>query len=56
MILLKIRTSMEMTPNRIVVMNVTDSPSPNHAVSENGIYILRNTMANRTEKVTVPIS
>ena len=35
---------------------VTESPSPNHAVSENGIYMLRNTMANRTEKVTVPIS
>ena len=36
--------------------NITESPSPNHAVSENGIYILRNTRANRTEKVTVPIS
>ena len=31
-------------------------PRPNHAVSENGIYILRKTRAKRTEKVTVPMS
>ena len=36
--------------------NMSDCPRPNHAVSENGIYILRNIMANRTENVTVPMS
>ena len=39
-----------------VGMNVADPPRPNHAVSENGIYISRNTRAKSTEKVTVPIS
>jgi hypothetical protein len=37
-------------------MNVAEPPRPNHAVSENGIYISRNTRAKSTEKVTVPIS
>ena len=43
-------------PIKTLLDSLTESPSPNHAVSENGIYMLRNTMANRTEKVTVPIS
>ena len=42
--------------NRIVGKNVPEPPRPNHAVSEKGIYIRRNTNANSTEKVTVPIS
>ena len=37
MILLNIRTRIEMTPNRRVVIKVTELPSPNHAVSENGM-------------------
>ena len=39
-----------------VSRNMPESPRANHAVSEKGIYILRNTRAKRTEKVTVPIS
>ena len=35
---------------------MTESPSANHAVSEKGMYMLRNTTANSTENVTVPIS
>jgi hypothetical protein len=39
-----------------VLSKASEFPSPNHAVSEKGIYRLRNTIANSTEKVTVPIS
>jgi hypothetical protein len=35
--------------------NMSDCPSPNQAVSENGIYILRKIIANITENVIVPI-
>ena len=55
-ILLSISIKMDAKTKTTVSEKVTESPSPNHAVSENGIYMLRNTMANRTEKVTVPIS
>ena len=39
-----------------VYRNMTESPSPNQAVSENGIDMFRYTTAKRTENVTVPIS
>ena len=48
---------MILTPTKSrVLMNVVEFPNPNHAVVEKGIYILRNTMANSTIKVTVPIN
>lgn len=42
----------------MVKRNVVASPMPrtNHAVSENGMYMFRNTKAQRTANVTVPIS
>ena len=36
--------------------NISECPSPNQAVSENGIYMFRKIIANMTENVTVPIS
>ena len=42
--------------NPAVARKFTEFPRPNQAVSENGIYRFRKTMANRTEKVTVPSS
>ena len=53
-ILLAMRISIEMKMNPAVNRKKMESPSRNHAVSENGIYILRKTIAKRTEKVTVP--
>lgn len=35
--------------------NMSDCPRPNQAVSENGIYIFRNMIANNTENVIVPV-
>jgi hypothetical protein len=55
-ILLNISMMMDKNTKTTVLSNVSEFPSPNHAVSENGIYRLRKTMANSTEKVTVPIS
>lgn len=55
-ILLPIRARIDDAINIKVLVNVADLPKPNQAVSENGIYIFRYTMAKRTENVTVPIS
>jgi hypothetical protein len=53
---LRISSRMPKPMKATVWMNIIEPPSPNHAVSENGIYMLRKITANRTEKVTVPIS
>ena len=53
---LRISIRMPKPMKATVWMNIIDPPSPNHAVSENGMYILRNNTANSTENVTVPIS
>ena len=53
---LTMRISIEMNMNPAVARKFTEFPRPNQAVSENGIYRFRKTMANRTEKVTVPSS
>ena len=52
----RLPTKMEiaMPIKMMVLRNVSDSPSPNHAVSENGMYRLRNMMANRIVNNTVP--
>ena len=55
-ILLKTSVNMDIAAKISVRRKVTESPRPNHAVSENGMYMLRKTNAKRTEKVTVPIS
>lgn len=46
---------MAIATNTSVKRNITESPRPNHAVSEKGIDMLRYTKAKSTEKVTVPI-
>lgn len=53
---LHIRVNIATVEYTIVRRNITEFPNPNHAVSENGIYMLRNTKANRTENVMVPMS
>lgn len=53
---LMMRVSIDVATNITVWANMTESPRPNQAVSEKGIYMLRNTTANNTEKVTVPMS
>lgn len=55
-VLLAIRVRMDTKMKTSVPMNMSDCPRPNHAVSENGMYMFRNTMAKSTENVTVPIS
>ena len=55
-LLLTISARMEIATNTNVNRNITESPSPNHAVSEKGMEMLRYTRAKSTEKVTVPIS
>lgn len=40
----------------MVFRNADESPSANHAVSENGIYRLRKITANIMENTTVPMS
>ena len=52
---LTISIAIELIIKVIVGMNMVDSPSPNHAVSEKGMYIFRNTSAKRTENVIVPM-
>ena len=53
-LMISVRT--DAAKKRSVNMNIPESPSLNQAVSENGMYMFRNTTANNTEKVTVPIS
>lgn len=55
-ILLHISMSIDVAMNVKVCRNIAESPNANHAVSENGMYMLRNTTANNTEKVTVPVN
>jgi hypothetical protein len=50
------RNSIDIATKATVYANIVESPSLNQAVSENGMYMFRKIMANRTEKVTVPIS
>ena len=52
---LMISVMIAMTTNMSVNMNMTESPSPNQAVSEKGMDMLRYTRAKSTENVTVPI-
>ena len=55
---LKMRAMIDVVTKVSVKKNVRASPPPktNHAVSENGMYILRKTIAKSTANVTVPIS
>ena len=55
-LLLTDRNAMVPNAKKRVGMKVAEPPRPNQAVSENGIYISRNTRAKSTENVTVPIS
>ena len=54
--LLHISMQIDTAMNTTVYRNMIESPRPNHAVSEKGMYMLRKTTAKSTEKVTVPIS
>lgn len=55
-ILLTIRRAIDEAAKTSVCTNIMELPSPNQAVSEKGMYILRNTKAKSTENVTVPMS
>ena len=55
-LLLRERNVIVPNAKKRVGMKVAEPPRPNQAVSENGIYISRNTRAKSTEKVTVPIN
>ena len=54
-ILLTMSVRTAMATNTRVNMNMVESPSPNQAVSENGMDMLRYTSAKSTENVTVPM-